>query len=101
MQQIRLPAWAHLLEAYIFNCQLDSAQEAEEQERRDKEAADLEDEAAKRRQRVALWQEQRRAAQQAEDAEMRKREEAAEAWTLEDDFDHELGQVRQALPGAA
>ena len=62
---------------------------------RAKDAAELDEDAAKRRQRVALWQEQRRAAEQAEDAERKKREEAApaEAWTLEDDMENELGQV--------
>lgn len=62
-------------------------------QRRDQEVAELDDEAAKRRQRVALWQEQRRAAQQAEEAEAQKQEEAAEAWTLDDDIDGEYGQV--------
>lgn len=69
----------------------------QDKQRKQQEVADLEDEAAKRRQRVALWQEQRRAAQQAEEAEAQKQEEAAESWTLEDDFDNEFGQVAIAI----
>lgn len=65
-----------------------------DKQQKEKEVADLDEDAAKRRQRVALWQEQRRAAEQAEDAERKKREEAAEAWTLDDDMENELGQVR-------
>lgn len=66
-----------------------------EEKRKHEEVNALEDEAAKRRQRVALWQEQRRAAQAAEEAEMRKREEAAEKWTLDDDVEEGSGQVSE------
>ena len=96
------------LTAYVLSLQavldpLSQLQPAPQQDSRPTEqvrelaVADLDEEAAKRRQRVALWQEQRRAAEQAEDAERKKQEEAApaEAWTLEDDIENELGQVTQ------
>ena len=86
--------WHHI-QLFTTSCLVTwmDMQELANKQKKEKEVADLDEDAAKRRQRVALWQEQRRAAEQAEDAERKKREEAAETWTLEDDMENEFGQV--------